>query len=574
MPKTLLLADDSVVIQKLVALSFANEDIELVTVYNGDDAVEKVRETPPDLVLADVVMPGKSGYEVCEAVKQNPSTAHVPVLLLTGTFEAFDEDRARQAGSDGHITKPFEAQALVERVNALLAAPPAAPAAAAAPVAASPAPAAAEPEAQGAVYDFFDDELDAPLSSEAESEPLSFADESGGDDLGTAGQPLAIGSDPLAAGGDPLDFGGDAPGDHTVAIMPEPTPAAAAPGPVAASPVEDQATVTASGLFAGGDAPAPPPFPAPSAPATPDPSATVLADDSFSPIAMPGENANPDPMATVLSDEPAAAPAGDLFGDPDQSLGQAAPPSPAAPAAPAMSDSDIEFGFTTEPPTSIEPPSELEVFGGDASGPDLLEQADLDPAGSSAFDVSVSDLGAPMADPADAARETVVAFGAEDAPAVPDVTPVTPDAGIEDAPSFESAIDAPFSEAEWPAQSQPSAAVPPAAVTAPDAEVPPALEAAAEPEPAPVAPPAQAPAAAPEPVAAPMPAVGDLSEVMQGRIHETLEKVAWEAFADLSDSIVRQVLERVERIAWEVIPQMAETLVQEEIRKLKGEVDD
>ena len=63
----------------------------------------------------------------------------------------------------------------------------------------------------------------------------------------------------------------------------------------------------------------------------------------------------------------------------------------------------------------------------------------------------------------------------------------------------------------------------------------------------------------------------DLSAVMQDRIHDTLEKIAWEAFSDLSDTIVRQVLDRVEKIAWEVIPQMAETLVQEEIRKMKGE---
>ena len=120
MPKTLLLADDSVVIQKLVALSFANEEIDLITVYNGDEALQKVRESVPDLVLADVVMPGKNGYEVCEAIKGDPQLRHIPVLLLTGTFEAFDEERARQVGSDGRITKPFEAQALVARVNELL----------------------------------------------------------------------------------------------------------------------------------------------------------------------------------------------------------------------------------------------------------------------------------------------------------------------------------------------------------------------------------------------------------------------------------------------------------------------
>ena len=97
MAKTLLLADDSVTIQKVVNISFASEDVTLVTVDNGDDAMERRQETRPDLILADVVMPGKNGYEVCEAIKANPDLAHIPVLLLTGTFEAFDEERARSA---------------------------------------------------------------------------------------------------------------------------------------------------------------------------------------------------------------------------------------------------------------------------------------------------------------------------------------------------------------------------------------------------------------------------------------------------------------------------------------------
>ena len=121
MPKTLLLADDSVTIQKVVGISLANEDIKLVTVENGDDAVTQAREIRPDIVLADIVMPGKNGYEVCEAIKGDEALAHTPVLLLTGTFEAFDAERARQAGADGHITKPFEAQALVDQVSQLLA---------------------------------------------------------------------------------------------------------------------------------------------------------------------------------------------------------------------------------------------------------------------------------------------------------------------------------------------------------------------------------------------------------------------------------------------------------------------
>ena len=123
MSKKLLLADDSVVIQKLVGLSFANEDIEIISTDNGDDAISVAREIQPDIILADVVMPGKSGYEVCEAVKQDPALAQTPVLLLTGTFEAFDEDRAANAGANGQITKPFEAQALVERVTEVMNAP-------------------------------------------------------------------------------------------------------------------------------------------------------------------------------------------------------------------------------------------------------------------------------------------------------------------------------------------------------------------------------------------------------------------------------------------------------------------
>jgi CheY-like chemotaxis protein len=120
MRKTLLLADDSVTIQKVVGITFANEDVELVTVDNGDEALSRAREIRPDLVLADVAMPGLSGYELCRSMRQDPELAPIPVLLLTGTFETFDEQRAAQVGASGHIAKPFEAQALIDRVHALL----------------------------------------------------------------------------------------------------------------------------------------------------------------------------------------------------------------------------------------------------------------------------------------------------------------------------------------------------------------------------------------------------------------------------------------------------------------------
>src|SRR6266545_4067021 len=93
---------------------------------------------PKNLLLADVVMPRKNGYEVCEAVKGDPGLRHIPVLLLAGTFEAFDESRARQARADGHIAKPFESQALINKVKELTGGKAAASAGAPAPSAARP----------------------------------------------------------------------------------------------------------------------------------------------------------------------------------------------------------------------------------------------------------------------------------------------------------------------------------------------------------------------------------------------------------------------------------------------------
>ena len=136
MPRTLLLADDSITIQRVVGITFANEDYEITTVDNGDDAVAKAKEIKPDIILADVIMPKKNGYEVCEAIHGDPELTRIPVLLLAGTFEAFDENRAREVGAAGYITKPFESQALIDKVNQLVkggAAPLAAEAKPAAP---------------------------------------------------------------------------------------------------------------------------------------------------------------------------------------------------------------------------------------------------------------------------------------------------------------------------------------------------------------------------------------------------------------------------------------------------------
>jgi CheY-like chemotaxis protein len=119
MRRTILLADDSVTIRKIVELTFSDTDIRVESVASGREALERLGDLRPDLVLADVVMPGPSGYEICRTIKL--SSRPVPVLLLAGTFEPFDAREARDCGSDGHITKPFDSRVLVERVEQLLA---------------------------------------------------------------------------------------------------------------------------------------------------------------------------------------------------------------------------------------------------------------------------------------------------------------------------------------------------------------------------------------------------------------------------------------------------------------------
>lgn len=123
MAKKVLVADDSLTIRKVIGMIFATEDFSVTMVDNGLDAVNKARELRPDVVLADCMMPGKSGYEVAEAIKSDPSTQGIPVMLLAGTFEPFDENRARASRADSHIVKPFDSQGFLDKVKTLVGLP-------------------------------------------------------------------------------------------------------------------------------------------------------------------------------------------------------------------------------------------------------------------------------------------------------------------------------------------------------------------------------------------------------------------------------------------------------------------
>lgn len=119
--RKLLLADDSPTIQKVVELTFADEGVEVISFGSGAEALEKLEEIRPDVVLVDAYMPLPSGYEICEYIKQNAELKHIPVMLLVGSFEPFDEAEARRVGADDILTKPFQSiRRLIDRVGGLV----------------------------------------------------------------------------------------------------------------------------------------------------------------------------------------------------------------------------------------------------------------------------------------------------------------------------------------------------------------------------------------------------------------------------------------------------------------------
>jgi CheY-like chemotaxis protein len=276
-PHKLLLADDSVTIQRVIELTFADEDIQVIAVGNGADAIERAQRDRPDIVLADVGMPERNGYEVAAFIKGTPHLAHIPVVLLTGAFEPVDESRARSVGCDGVLVKPFEPQMVITRVKELLAgrqpagmwsgpppaqgpvrqAPPAPPSNLRIP----PAPAA------GDSLEAYFDHLDAAFSAPA-SEPPPLQARPANDPIPLSRRPPGIAIPPgpasEARAGDPFadwdpDLHGDpsrpAPIDAPLAF-PGRLPPLQAPAAINVAPAASQPP-TAAGARAGAAAPAP-----------------------------------------------------------------------------------------------------------------------------------------------------------------------------------------------------------------------------------------------------------------------------------------------------------------------------
>ena len=116
----ILVADDSITIQKIVAMAFENEDAEVEGIGDGQEAFDKVPGFKPDIVLADVDMPGLDGFELCQKIKGNSELANIKVLLLASDFEDFDEGRFKESQAENHISKPFKSDDIVQMVTQVM----------------------------------------------------------------------------------------------------------------------------------------------------------------------------------------------------------------------------------------------------------------------------------------------------------------------------------------------------------------------------------------------------------------------------------------------------------------------
>jgi CheY-like chemotaxis protein len=257
MPQTLLLADDSVTIQRVIDLTFADEDIRVAAVSDGDEAVRRILADRPDIVLADVNLPARDGYQLSAFVKDDPALQHIPVLLLTGAFEPFDQARLRAVRCDGVLSKPFDPQVLITRVKELLGhQAPAAPEAVRAGIGGADMPGIdeqapmrdedrldlgalslqpGEPAGPESSLDEYFDRLDAAFASLTGSQPAQEGD-------AQAGRPAEGG--PESPGGVPASdaFAAMLDAEHT--LGPEGARAARATAPAAkAAPVVDAAFI-------------------------------------------------------------------------------------------------------------------------------------------------------------------------------------------------------------------------------------------------------------------------------------------------------------------------------------------
>ena len=118
MPKILIVEDEPDIVE-LLAYNLHQAGFETITAFNGEDALRHANTKPPDLVLLDVLLPGVDGLEVCRILKRNPTTADIPVIMLTAKGEKTDRIVGLELGADDYVTKPFRPREVVLRIRAV-----------------------------------------------------------------------------------------------------------------------------------------------------------------------------------------------------------------------------------------------------------------------------------------------------------------------------------------------------------------------------------------------------------------------------------------------------------------------
>jgi CheY-like chemotaxis protein len=121
MAKRIVIADDSATIQRAFAMTFGAEDVTLVAARSAEEGFALTRQLQPELVIADGMMPGRSGYDLCAQIKADPSLSSTAVYVLASAQQPYDDSRGRQCGADGHFMKPFDTTAIIEKVHEALA---------------------------------------------------------------------------------------------------------------------------------------------------------------------------------------------------------------------------------------------------------------------------------------------------------------------------------------------------------------------------------------------------------------------------------------------------------------------
>ncbi|NJM28605.1 MAG: response regulator [Pseudanabaena sp. RU_4_16] len=118
---TIMIVDDSAMIREMVCEHLKQQGLAVVEAFDGADAIEKVKVSLPDLVVTDVVMPNKNGYELCRWLKNDPKAQSIPVIMCTTKSEEFDKYWGLKQGADAYVTKPYNPDELLNAIKQLLA---------------------------------------------------------------------------------------------------------------------------------------------------------------------------------------------------------------------------------------------------------------------------------------------------------------------------------------------------------------------------------------------------------------------------------------------------------------------